>query len=46
MEQTKSAESNILQGDKCIDINCKDLSHTLTFNIFNMLALYVVSYIP
>ena len=46
MEQTKSAESNILQGDKCIDINCKDLSYTLTINKSNILALYVVSYIP
>ena len=35
-----------LQWNKCTDLNCEDSNNTGTVNIFDILVMYIVSYIP
>ena len=42
----KGNKLGLSKWDKCTYSNWEDLNYTLTINIFNILALYVVSYTP
>ena len=39
-------KTSVIKLDKCTDSNCEDSNNTETVNMFDILAMYVVSYIP
>ena len=38
--------SILVQWDKCTDSNCEDSKYSLTTQVFDILALYIVLYTP
>ena len=51
LEMDRKSRRNVdgnmsVQWDKCTDSNFEDSNYTETVNIFDILAMYVVSYIP